>query len=136
MNPMDTYAQAMRPFTQPYLAMMEAYAGFLKQVGGSKAAPVAAEPVETASPPPAKERVPRRAQAFAAARDDAKRELTPQTEAPVRSAKKVSITHAAAVERARRAWVTRRANAAQEEKSARKAARQKARSGRSKVSRS
>jgi hypothetical protein len=127
MNLMENYARAMRPFMRPYISMMEAYAGFLKQVGSRTELP---QPAETSPPGPggSAASAPRRAQAFAVTRDVAKKEPAPLVEpAPMRSAKKVGITHSAAAERAKRSWATRRANAAEEEKAARKAARQKSR---------
>jgi hypothetical protein len=123
MSPLEIYMRAMRPFNQPYFAMMEAYAGFFKHVGAGTPQLSKPEPA-AAAPPSPRALVTSRAMALAAARDATKKELAPtiQPASPERSGKT-----AAAVERAKRAWATRRANAAAEEKAARKAARAKAR---------
>jgi hypothetical protein len=123
MNPLEFYMRAMSPFNQPYFAMLDAYAGFLKQAGAGQPQLIKPEPA-AAAPPSARGVLTRRAMATAAARDATKKELAPtiQPASPERSGKT-----AAAVERAKRAWATRRANAAAEEKAARKAGRAKAR---------
>jgi len=128
MSPIEIYMRAMRQFNQPYLAMMEAYAGFLRQAGAGQRQLITPEPADAASPSP-KAVLTRRAMPSVAARDATKKELaaTIQAASPERSDKTAAVTHSAAVERAKRAWATRRANAAAEEKAARKAARPKAR---------
>lgn len=127
----ETYMRAMRPFTQPYCAALEAFAAFLN-TGARKAPeiePARAAPLRYSAD--VTEAVQGRAQPFGAARDPVKKDLvSPLAPASPRSAK-TAITHAAAVERANRAWATRRANAAEDEKAARKAARQRGRARKS-----
>ena len=123
MTPIEVYMRAMRPFHQPYFAMLDAYAGFLRQL------PQLMSRAPAITAPASEVILPRRAIASAAARDAIKKELAAAVEpaSPERSGKTPAATHSSAVERARRAWATRRANAAADEKAARKAARAKAR---------
>jgi rubrerythrin len=124
MNPLEIYMRAIRPFNQPYFAMIEAYAGFLRHLPQW----ITTAPANAAMPSP-ETVLTRRAMAAAAPRDATKKELPAiiRPSSPERSGKTPAVTQSAAVERAKRAWATRRANAAAEERAARKAARAKAR---------
>jgi hypothetical protein len=118
MNPMQSYMDAIKPFAEPYLAMVDAYAKILQSVGGS--------------PPPSEEaKGPLKAWEDAAGYAAPTVDATEKAETPAEP--KRTISHSAAAARGIKAWETRRANEAQAAEAkakkarARKASRNKAR---------
>lgn len=76
MNPIQSYIDVLKPFAQPYLAMVDAYATLLQSVGGGPRPAPPAEPASSANGRTLPELVSRRAvvarklQAWQARRDE------------------------------------------------------------------
>jgi hypothetical protein len=112
MNLLEIYMRVMRPFNQPYFSMLEAYAGFLRYASDRERELILPGPAVLSVASPRSRTV-----ASAAIRDATKKELA-ETVQQERCDERAA-SHSVAVERSKRAWATRRANAASDKKAAR-----------------